>query len=497
MNTVVSDAINDLEELDEVDLAMVKLDPRWAHSLPASGARRFRTIALCKVQGQVIVATSNPSLVAVRRFVSSRIRDPYVLVRSDQSSIRRLLGQLYAKPVPAADKSSENETCSTVQVCDELLRAACLRGASDIHLVPSENAMHCHFREDGLLEEFRRFDADVQAGLVSRIKVLAGLDIAEKREPQDGRFTLKETPHGNKVDVRVATLPTRFGERVTLRLLSPLHNVPSLANLGMMPRDLESFSGALQSPSGLILLTGPTGCGKSTTLYTAIKQLLETRGGNIITVEDPVEYDISGVTQVEVDSAEKVTFSRVLRSILRHDPDVIMLGEIRDSETAELAIKAALTGHLVFSTLHTNTAAGVVTRLVDMGIEPFLVASTLRMAIAQRLVRKLCSHCRQPEAITTTDAIGLGRPSLGGGDAYSATGCVYCAGKGFLGRTALFEMLRGGSDVSDLICRGVSESELVKHMQHLEMSTMMDDGVEKVLSGTTTVQQVLSVAATW
>jgi type II secretory ATPase GspE/PulE/Tfp pilus assembly ATPase PilB-like protein len=265
----------------------------------------------------------------------------------------------------------------------------------------------------------------------------------------------------------------------------------------MGPLELKYFSEAIHASNGLILLTGPTGCGKSTTLYTALSQLMATRGGNIITVEDPVEHEISGVTQVEVDSGQKVTFARALRSILRHDPDVIMLGEIRDAETAELAIKASLTGHLVFSTLHTNTAAGVVTRLIDMGIEPFLVAATLRMAIAQRLVRRLCPHCRVPVEIAVTEAVALDQPELAGSEAFDSAGCVYCAGKGFSGRTAVFEMLRGGAELSNLISTQASEAVLQEYMRNSDSCRFVDDGLDKVRNGITTAQQLVSAVATW
>ena len=299
------------------------------------------------------------------------------------------------------------------------------------------------------------------------------------------------------MDVRVATIPTRYGERVTLRLLAPIQATPSLAALGMGETELELFRKAIASSNGLVLLTGPTGCGKSTTLYTAISNLLQSRGGNVITVEDPIEYEIPGTSQVEVDAAKKITFARALRSILRHDPDVIMLGEIRDAETAELAIKAALTGHLVLSTLHTNTAAGVVTRLIDMGVQPFLVAATLRLAVAQRLVRALCPKCRKPEKLNVADANLLERPELSDSVVYSPAGCVYCAGKGYIGRSALFEMLPGGSDLSELICDGVSEAELIEVMTRNGHSLLMDDGIDKILSGTTTTQQVLSAVTSW
>ncbi|MFC1758714.1 GspE/PulE family protein, partial [Planctomycetota bacterium] len=411
--------------------------------------------------------------------------------------LRQLLTRVYSKQTPLVNSEADTESCETVEACDDLLRAAMLRGASDIHLMPGESTLRTKLRVDGVLEDYREFPATLQSGLVSRIKVLAGMNIAEKREPQDGRFTAEHACHRKPIDIRVATIPTRHGERVTLRLLSPMEGTPSLEDLGMDEKELATFTKAIASSNGLVLLTGPTGCGKSTTLYTAITHLLETRGGNVITVEDPIEYEIPGASQVEVDSLEKVSFSRALRSILRHDPDVIMLGEIRDAETAELAIKASLTGHLVFSTLHTNTAAGVVTRLVDMGVEPFLITATLRLAVAQRLVRRLCPHCRVRVKLGSMDAAALGAPQLMGREAFEPKGCVYCAGKGFAGRSALFEMLPGGGAVADAITRGSAETELLDHMRQAGHSMLIDDGIKKTLAGTTTAQQVLAAVATW
>jgi len=497
MNASAIAMASELSDLEKVDLSHVKLDPIWSRFLPASGARRFRAIGLCRVGDEVIVATSNNRIAMVKDFVAARLGKPFRLVHADEAPLRRLLDQVYPPLRHANTADPGVRPCETVEACDELLRAAALRGASDIHLLPSETALECRFRVDGILEDYRSFPSQLQSGLVSRIKVLAGMNIAEKREPQDGRFTAKDVANQKPIDIRVATIPTRFGERVTLRLLTPLQSSPSLADLGMGQGELDLFTRAIASSNGLVLLTGPTGCGKSTTLYTAIMQLLRTRGGNVITIEDPVEYEIPGTSQVEVDSTEKVSFSRALRSILRHDPDVIMLGEIRDAETAELAIKASLTGHLVFSTLHTNTAAGVVTRLLDMGVEPFLIAATLRLAVAQRLVRRLCQKCKTPCHISATDAAALRQPELAGQDAYEATGCVNCAGKGFIKRMALFEMLPGGNETADQISRGATEVDLLQHMQRCNQPLLISDGIRKILAGTTTVQQVLGAVGTW
>lgn len=321
------------------------------------------------------------------------------------------------------------------------------------------------------------------------------MDIAEKRSAQDGRLTTYVGSSRQRIEVRAASLPTRFGERMTLRVLGSQSTDLTLQSLGMSKEDLRVFSTATQRPHGLILLTGPTGSGKSTTLYAAIQQLLSSQGLNVITVEDPIEYEIQGASQVEVDSADKVNFSKALRSILRHDPDVVMIGEIRDEETADTAIKAALTGHLVFSTVHTNTSAGVVTRLTDMGVQPFLVAATLRLAVAQRLVRKLCPVCRQARPITLEESLILGQPRLDGLTCFDPKGCVTCAGKGYSGRIGLFEILECSAELSKLIANGTSEADIAEEARQRGGRTLLDDGLSKILDGTTTVAEVTSAIA--
>ena len=314
-----------------------------------------------------------------------------------------------------------------VRLADRILRAGLLMHASDVHLDPGAESVRVRFRVDGELEDVLRIPAKMQNGLVSRLKVLAGLDIAERRSPQDGGFTWRMgDPGGGRfspLDVRMATLPVRHGERVTLRLLETAAERLTLDRLGFSPADHAAFSQVLAQPHGLVLLTGPTGSGKTTTLYAAIRQLLEGRPLNILTVEDPVEYEIPGVSQAEVDSSDKVNFAKALRSLLRHDPDVIMIGEIRDADSLDIAVKAALTGHLVLSTLHANGARGSVTRLTDMGLDPHLVPATLRLAVAQRLVRRLCGACKVP-----------------GERGFEAKGCAACGGRGYAGRVGLFEL---------------------------------------------------------
>lgn len=333
--------------------------------------------------------------------------------------------------------------------------------------------------------------AAAHAELLNRIKILGGLDIAEKREAQDGRFT-QEFAGGDRVDVRVATLPTRHGERVTLRLLAGERDARSLSELGMSRRDLETFRRSIRLPHGMLLATGPTGCGKTTTLYAALRRIIETSPVNAITIEDPVEYDLPGVAQVQVDTAHKLTFGDAIRSILRHDPDVIMVAEIRDAETANVAIKAALTGHLVLATLHTNSAASAVTRLQDLGVERYLVAATLRLSMSQRLARRLCRYCRRPTALTSAQALALGLPADASMTVYEPRGCVYCAGRGYVGRIGLFEVLPFGAETSRALASGVDEQELQRLMSEAGVPTMIQDAIDKLERGITTTDEVLS-----
>jgi len=315
-----------------------------------------------------------------------------------------------------------------VSLVDRILRAGLLVHASDVHLDPAADATRVRFRVDGELEDVLRIPAAQHAAVASRLKVLAGLDISERRAPQDGGFIWRMPSAGGTLqapplDVRMATLPVRYGERVTLRLLEAGGKRLGLDDLGMNEADRAVFDRVLRRPHGLVLLTGPTGSGKTTTLYAAITELLKGRPLNIVTVEDPIEYEIPGVAQAEVDAADKVNFTKALRALLRHDPDVVMIGEIRDGESLDAAVKAALTGHLVLSTLHTNDARAAVPRLVDLGLDPKLVPATLRLAVAQRLVRRLCPECR-----------------VRGEQGWTAPGCAACGGRGYNGRIGLFEL---------------------------------------------------------
>lgn len=382
-----------------------------------------------------------------------------------------------------------------VGLCDEVMEVAYQRSASDLHIDPEEKIILVQIRVDGVLETIRKLPKSLHGPVLGRFKVLSNMDIAERRMAQDGRFVYALGPKKRKVIFRAACLPTTHGERLTLRLLAVETEELTLDRLGMSRQQYETFVKYAGHKQGMILMTGPTGSGKSTTLYAALRHRLANHPGRFITVEDPVEFDIMGVAQIEVDAADKVRFNTVLRNILRSDPDVIMIGEIRDQGSADIAIKAALTGHLVFSSLHTNSAAGVITRLIDMGVEPYQVAATLRLCVAQRLARRLCPHCRQPRKLTAAEARIIGQPGLSDATVYEPGRCLKCNERGFRGRLGLFEMLPVDEALARRIVTGCDESEIMAYMRQHEIPFLQDDAREKLLAGATSFGELMGVAA--
>ena len=485
---------------DSIDLDQVRIDPAWALRIPASLALRKRVLPFAVLKGKVYVACLDPqdsaSFDAVTRFTSHQA----VPVRVDADALQRALARVFgdgARSAPSARAENHDASDDAIAMSEELLRAAVMRQASDIHIDPSREDVRIRLRVDGVLEDYRRLPIAQHPALCSRLKVQSGMDIAERRAPQDGAFTHRfSTQNGtHEIDVRVASLPTKHGERMTLRLLAAHDQWLTMETLGMESEDLATLEWMISQPHGLMLLTGPTGSGKTTTLYAAIRRLMASAPLNIISVEDPVEYEIPGVAQVEVDSADKISFGKALRSLLRHDPDVLVIGEIRDLDSLDIAIKASLTGHLVFSTLHTNNAVSVVTRLKDMGMAPHLIGATLRLCIAQRLVRKLCQHCRRPVTLSDAHAQMLGRPEAAGSTVYEAAGCLYCAGRGYSGRMGLFECASFDSALSSLISKGADELTLLTALQERSFRSLLHDGAEKVMSGLTTVKEVFDATS--
>ncbi|QOL51032.1 type II secretion system ATPase GspE [Massilia litorea] len=376
--------------------------------------------------------------------------------------------------VPAIEDLLESsDDAPVIRMINALLTQSLREGASDIHIEPFEQTSVVRFRIDGALRDIVRPRKGIHASLISRIKIMSQLDIAEKRLPQDGRITLRVG--GKPVDVRVSTLPTGHGERAVLRLLDKEAGRLDLSHLGMSPDLLPQFDKLINQPHGIVLVTGPTGSGKTTTLYAALSRL-NASTTNIMTVEDPIEYDLSGVGQTQVNARIDMTFAKALRAILRQDPDVIMIGEIRDLETAQIAVQASLTGHLVLATLHTNDAAAAVTRLLDMGIEPFLLSSSLLGVMAQRLVRKLCTHCKKSDGVL-----------------WHAVGCERCGHTGYHGRVGVYELLETNEGIRAQIHNQASEAEIRAAAQKSGMRTMREDGERWLRDGTTTQAELLRV----
>lgn len=376
-----------------------------------------------------------------------------------------------------------------IRMVNDLITAGVETGASDIHLEPGKNKVDLRYRVDGVLHAKPAPSVDDYPAVISRIKILSNLDIAERRLPQDGRIRMRAS--GREVDIRVSTLPTQHGEDVVLRLLDQKQQSLSLEATGMSPHTIELYKRNLARSNGLILVTGPTGSGKSTTLYAGLSQLIDGKK-KIVTVEDPIEYELPGISQIQVNDAAGLTFAVVLRSVLRHDPDVIFIGEIRDRETAEIAIQASLTGHLVLSTIHTNSATGAIGRFLDMGVADYLLASSLAAVSAQRLVRCLCVACKEPvhPDVTTTERFGI-QPSE---TIYRAAGCNKCAQTGYQGRMAIAEMLETTSALRQQILRDPSGDALIAVARHEHFVNMIEDGVTKVRAGLTTIEEVLRVA---
>jgi general secretion pathway protein E len=391
-----------------------------------------------------------------------------------------------------ADLLDAADEAPIIRFVNSMLTKAYKERASDIHIEPFETELVIRYRIDGLLYEVLRPPAKAQAGITSRIKIMADLNIAEKRLPQDGRFRVRIA--GKNLDVRVSTLPTAFGERVVLRLLDRASSVLTLEEIGMHPALLHLVNDMIRKSHGIFLVTGPTGSGKTTTLYAALSRI-NSREKNIITVEDPIEYQLEGVGQIQVNPKINLTFANGLRSILRQDPDVIMIGEIRDGETAKIAVQSALTGHLVFSTLHTNDAAGALTRLVEMGIEPFLAASSIVGILAQRLVRKLCPHCRESYQAgpNLLRELGLEKELPANCLLFREVGCDRCMQIGYRGRTGIYELLTVDERIRDLVLQNRDAAGIKQAALAAGMTSLREAGIARALAGETSIEEVLRV----
>jgi len=498
--------------LPYTSLEDVEPDKEVLSLFPARLLLRDELLPLRRVDGVVEVATSKlfdtQGLDALRNLTGLRLRPVLAPTEAIQREMKKRLGVGAdtidtldeESPIEVVDEGREEDTnldvaaedASIIRFVNQVLRDAIELRASDIHLEPFEDEFRIRYRIDGVLQDvpvpaqLKRF----QPAIVSRIKILSHLNIAEKRLPQDGRIKVRIDEA--EVDIRVSVIPMIHGEAVVLRLLRQNATLRGMRELGMDEQVLISFERVLQLPHGIILVTGPTGSGKTSTLYTALSEINDSVR-KIITIEDPVEYQLKGVNQIQVSEKAGLVFARGLRSILRHDPDVVLVGEIRDAETAQIAVQASLTGHLVFSTLHTNDAPGALTRLVDMGVEPYLVSSSLEAVLAQRLVRVLCRHCKEEDKSAAAQAFKAQVGIPANATIYKAIGCRECRQTGFFDRHAIFEWMDVNDEVREMILRNSSADKLREAARRAGMRTLAEDGWRLVRLGITTVEEVLSV----
>ncbi len=493
----------DLAGLRFLDLSRRNPSHAWALTLPENIARRKHCLLFGEVSGQLVAAIADSVDPSVQAAVTSRFERPVQFVVSPRYQITEAINDIYGSarqkgarlrslpPVSQSVETTSDTGLNMIEQFDSIIDEAVDRRASDIHLEQEDDRMRVRLRIDGRLIEVRAYPPETAAPLLSRVKVLATMDITERRQPQDGRFSHRS--FDQEIDVRVAVIPTDRGERATLRLLSQDRSRLTLEHLGMGTEIRQAFERLIHRPHGIILLTGPTGSGKSTTLYAAL-QCINSVDKHIITIEDPVEYHMGGINQVAVDAEFGVSFAVALRSILRHDPDVIMVGEIRDEETAHLALEASLTGHLVFATLHTNSAVGAVTRLLDMGSEPYLVASALIGVMAQRLVRKICINCRRPYEPNETERRIMGiPPDRTGAELFRGAGCSRCLRSGYYDRVGVYEYVPFDSSLSQLVMQKAATEDMEAHATEHGAITLRDDAYGKVREGLTTLEEALRV----
>lgn len=475
-----------------VEFGKIVIDPDIANAIPEMVARKHKVIALGKRPGEVLVAFADPLNIFAVDEVGRFLQDKVVICVGIETEIATAIDRFYtAAPQKQGemDQTGGDESEAVKAVNDIILKAV-QAGASDIHVEPDAERVRIRYRVDGILRQASVFPLEMHPNLISRIKILSQLDIGERRKPQDGRF---EIPVSGKIfDVRVSILPLSLGEKVVMRLLDKGHARISLQDLGFEHSQRGEFIEHLSRPHEIILVTGPTGSGKTTTLYAALNYINSVEK-NIVTVEDPVEYELAGVNQVQVNPRANLTFATALRSILRQDPDIVMIGEIRDPETAEIAIQSALTGHLVLSTLHTNDASGAVTRLVDMGIPPFLIASAVGMVIAQRLVRLLCKNCKEAYTPPIELQEELGLPFNESHRFYKPVGCSQCDGSGYKGRLAIYETLVISPAIEELIMRKASSHEIFRQSLEEGLLSLRESAIAKVVAGLTSLDEGLRV----
>ena len=517
---------------ERVHLDGKDIDMEIARLVPEAIAKRFNLVAIDEKDGKVLVAMADPLDIVAIDTITMKTGREIQPVLSSLREIRQTIEKVYhgsdideqrlrdivehAVNTETEEGEAEQDTlmenalnaleadisveeaatrAPVIRFVDLLLRQAVKSRASDIHVEPQEFSMTIRMRIDGVLQDMVPPPRKMQAAIATRIKILSKMDIAERRLPQDGRFKIKAP--GRDIDVRVSVIPTIYGEKVVMRILDSLAVNHNLDQLGFDPELLEEFKVMLSQPHGIIIVTGPTGSGKSTTLYSALNYLRDPRK-NITTVEDPVEYRLAGINQIQVKPEIGLDFAESLRAILRQDPDIILIGEIRDKETIDIAIKASLTGHLVLSTFHTNDAPSAISRMVYMGVEPYLLASTVNLIVAQRLVRRICDRCKEPVAINEGVLRRLNVDPARSRDAvfYHGRGCTACGGTGYLGRLPIFEFLVTDSEIRDQISMGSSEARIREMSRQRGYKGLLESGIDRMLEGMTTAEEVLGAAFT-
>ena len=511
--------IGDKIHVPYIDLKNYAIDRKVLDIIPEKLARRYMILPLFLLEGELTIAMANPldlislddisavvehkvePVIASQESITEAIDQWYGVGNIKEELIEELVGEIREKERSAETRlmdmlpetavlrlKKEADDPPIVRLVNSYIIQAMLEGASDIHFEPKKNGMKVRFRIDGFLYNRHNIPVRLIAPVTSRIKIISLLDISKKRVPQDGRIGI--TVRNRSLDIRTSTFPTIHGENIVLRLLDKSKGIPTLQELGFSEKDLEAFRNVIKTTKGIILATGPTGSGKTTTIYSAINSL-DTATKNIMTVEDPIEYEIEGIVQSQVDMKAGITFSSSLKAILRQDPDIIYVGEIRDLETAEIAVRSALTGHLVVSTLHTNDAVGTIMRLRDIGVEPGLIESVLKCSFAQRLVRKLCQKCK--EKYKPDESIIKMHNLSPDTFFYKAVGCTFCHGIGYNGRTGIFELLIVDRDIKKLIAEKASESSIATVARSHGRRTLLEDGIEKVANGITTYEEVMRV----
>lgn len=507
----VAEALAKASGYEYVDLTSMQIDPTIMSLVPEEIMRKHNLVPFALERGVLKVAISDPSnVIAIDdlKVVTGYEVEPFV---ATETEIQNLIEQFMRLDTDVKElteiglteeadekkviEEAESEDAPIVKLVNAILTEGVRARASDIIVEPQENEVRVRYRIDGVYHEVMKTAKNTQLGIITRIKILGSMDIAEKRVPQDGRISL--VVDGKQVDFRVATFPTIYGEAAVLRILEKGSIMIELDSLGFLPEQLEIFKNSIKKPWGAVIVTGPTGSGKTTTLYSALNMINDVEK-NIITVEDPVEYRLEGINQVQVNPQAGLTFASALRSILRNDPDIIMIGEIRDTETALIAIESALTGHLVLSTLHTNNAAGVFTRLIEMGIEPFLISSAIDCVVAQRLARKLCPNCKEPFQPDKDflKSVGFSDEDISRIDVlYKPRGCDYCSKTGFKGRTGLYEVLLTSEKIKELVLEKATTDEIMEQARKEGMKTMLECGLHKVMKGETSVEEVLRVVS--